>query len=434
MSYSLSRARRARDSRYRYRRRIIDILHVLCKYSTRGPLLNGTFLRSLLGHSTHTLFYDSTQQTQSNSVHFSFLDFTDEDDLQVTPVDPLFQPQAGIANGIEVFNSGKSVLFAVNHDTALDRKTKMILKITVKKRMPDCIKPDVLVGTSELNLSHEYAALRIETLQYWKKGITISKVFDNNLVLLHNGRASANIDVYVKISGYGQTIVTEFDAPMMRDPSTFIFGAGEIDRTLSYKCRKVDPYTVDLTKDSSKDLRDPKTCSICIPERQLCIPCEKLGAVQERDEKTYRREDKRKLRDTPSKDQIRCRSGERHSSELCGKPVVLKVSGLFDNGDNGKKPTVTVTDEAAARNLGDPTDPDYDIFVLRIGKKGLVGADEKSDIQLEMKTPKGPERRPPIRYETRDMQTELDKVEPPKEKKKKKKKNDHRRIALKMES
>lgn len=54
----------------------------------------------------------------------------------------------------------------------------------------------------------------------------------------------------------------------------------------------------------------------------------------------------------------------------------------------------------------DSSNPDHDIFVLRIGKKGLVGVGEKSDIQLEMKTPKGPERRPPIRYETRDVQTD----------------------------
>lgn len=100
--------------------------------------------------------------------------------------------------------------------------------------------------------------------------------------------------------------------------------------------------------------------------------------------------------------------------------MVLKVSGLFDSSDSGKKPTVTVTDETAGTD--EPIDPDYDVFVLRIGKKGLVGAGEKSDIQLEMKTPKGPERRPPIRYETRDMQTDHEEVEPLKEVRKKKKK------------
>lgn len=104
--------------------------------------------------------------------------------------------------------------------------------------------------------------------------------------------------------------------------------------------------------------------------------------------------------------------------------MVLKVSGLFDNGDiSGKKPTVTVAAESTATKSGESSDPDHDIFVLRIGKKGLVGIGEKSDIQLEMKTPKGLERRPPIRYETRDMQTEKYEEKLPKDKKKKKKKN-----------
>lgn len=101
--------------------------------------------------------------------------------------------------------------------------------------------------------------------------------------------------------------------------------------------------------------------------------------------------------------------------------MVLKVSGLFDNGDiDGKKPTVTLAGESTAAK-GESSDPDHDIFVLRIGKKGLVGIGEKSDIQLEMKTPKGLERRPPIRYETRDMQTEKYEEEAPKERKKIKK-------------
>jgi len=100
--------------------------------------------------------------------------------------------------------------------------------------------------------------------------------------------------------------------------------------------------------------------------------------------------------------------------------VVLKVSGLFDC-DDSKKPTVTVCDKGTT----DASTSEYDIFVLRIGKKGLVGADEKSDIQLEMKTPKGPERRPPIRYETRDMQTEV--AKPPVLKLKKKKKRSKKR-------
>lgn len=115
----------------------------------------------------------------------------------------------------------------------------------------------------------------------------------------------------------------------------------------------------------------------------------------------------------------------RDSSQPCGKPIILKVSGIFDNSDGvseKKKPTVTVAadgcycDDSAATK-SDSAEPDHDIFILRIGKKGLVGAGEKSDIQLEMKTPKGPEKGPPIRYETRDIQTDIE-AKPLKEKKK----------------
>ncbi|XP_077270533.1 uncharacterized protein LOC143901816 [Temnothorax americanus] len=355
------------------------------------------------------------------SVHFGFLDFVDENDLMVTPVDPLFQPQVGIVNEVEIFNVGKSVLFTIDSEAAVNRTIKMILKITVKKQMPDAIKPDVLVGTGELDLSGQYAALRIEMMQDWKNSVTTSKEFDGQVPLTYNGNLSGNLDIFVRISGLGQMIVTEFDAPIAQDPSTFVFGAREADRILLYKCREVDSHAIDIFKDSSEDLQSPIICPVCIPEKYPCIPCGKLAAVEERVEKIREKEDdrmiERKLKDKPSKGSVQC-----SPSLPCGKPVVLKVSGLFDNGDGiaKKKPTVTVAAESAASKSGDPFDPDHDIFVLRIGKKGLVGVGEKSDIQLEMKTPKGPERRPPIRYETRDVQTEGHDEEPLKLKDKKK--------------
>lgn len=129
------------------------------------------------------------------SVHFGFLDFVNENDLVITPVDPLFQPQVGIINEVEVFNVGKSVLFAINSEAAMNRAAKMILKLTVKKQMPDAIKPDVLVGTGELDLSGQYAALRIEMIQDWKNNVTTSKEFEDQVPLLYNGNLSGNLDI-----------------------------------------------------------------------------------------------------------------------------------------------------------------------------------------------------------------------------------------------
>lgn len=230
------------------------------------------------------------------SVHFEFLDFVDVNELMVTPVDPLFQPQVSVVNEVEIFNVGKSVLFAIDSEAAMNRMIKMILKITVKKQMPDAIKPDVLVGTGELDLSGQYAALRIEMMQDWKNSVTVSKEFDGQVPLTYNGNLSGNLDVFVRISGLGQTIVTDFDAPIAQDPLTFIFGTGEVERIL-YKCREVDSHTIDVFEDSSEDIQKSITCPVYIPEKYPCVPCGKLAAVEKRDEKIRKKGDDRKLKD-----------------------------------------------------------------------------------------------------------------------------------------
>lgn len=217
-------------------------------------------------------------------VRFGFLDFLDEDDLQVTPVDSLFQPQAGAAYGAEVFNVGKSVLFAVDFDAVTDRNAKMILEIRVIKRMPEDVKPNILVGMGTLDLSDQYAALRMETLQCWRKGVTTSKVFDGRVPLIGS---KDSLDVFVRMSVFGQTIVTEFDAPASRDLTTFVFSAEETDEPLAYKCRKVDSSTVDLFED-----RRSAKCPVCLPERYPCVPCGKMTSAVEERETRDKRDDK----------------------------------------------------------------------------------------------------------------------------------------------
>ncbi|KAL0102325.1 hypothetical protein PUN28_018691 [Cardiocondyla obscurior] len=340
------------------------------------------------------------------SIYFEILDFVDENDLTLTSVDPFFQSQVDVVNEVQVFNVGKSVLFAIDSETAMNPIIKMILKIKVKKQMPDDIKPDVLVGTGELDLSKQFAALRIEMMQDWNN-IT-SKEFDGQIPLIYNGKLSANLDIFVRISSLGQINVTEFDIPTTDDPSTFVFGTREANQRSSYKCREVNSRSIDILKNSSQDLQKSVTYSTYMPEKYSCVPCGKLGAVEEIEYKTKKEKKdniaEKKLANILSKSSLRCSPYQPYS-----KSVVLKISRLFDtdeDNENRRKPTVTVVTESEATKSSDSPDLDHDIFVLRIGKKGLVGVGEKADIQLEMKTPKGPEKRPPIRYETRDTQTE----------------------------
>ncbi|XP_012244186.1 uncharacterized protein LOC105681117 [Bombus impatiens] len=360
------------------------------------------------------------------TISVEFLNFTGRNGIEITPVDPLFQPQAGVADDIEYFFCGRSVMFAIDQYTVVNKDLDLIIKLCVEKKMPECVKPDVLIGNGELDISKHFAALRKEMLQCWHKMAPPPKVFEGEVPVIYNENTIGDICMFVRISAFGQTIVTEFDAPPDRTISSYIFKGGDCnEKSPTYKCRIVDPHVADVCRESKDELlKDGPPCRVCIKEQHPCTPCgQPIGATlkpnvscKQISEVTHVTTSKPNICSDVHK-QAGLIQSSRGPVQPCGKAVVLKVSGILDTGQD-KKPTVTVAPESEATP---DTDPDHDVFVLRIGKKGIVGAGEKSDIQLEMKTPKGPERGPPIRCETREMQTD-DKVYKKTHAKKKKKK------------
>lgn len=366
------------------------------------------------------------------TITVEFLNFTGNDSIEITPVDPLFHPQAGVADDVEYFYSGRSVMFAIDQYTVVNRLYELIIKLCVEKKMPEGIKPDVLVGSGELDLSKHFAALRKEMLQCWHKLTPPPKVFEGEVPLIYNDSIIGCVCVFVRLSAFGQTIVTEFDAPPDRTVSSYIFKGDDCkEKSPAYKCRIVDSCTADVCRDSLDELhKGGPPCQVCVPDQHPCTPCMRpTGATLKPNvigDTATERPASAAARPTRSKPEM-CSDvqkqpgliqSSRGPAQPCGKAVVLKVSGILDTGQD-RKPTVTVAPETDATTEPGPCDPDHDVFVLRIGKKGIVGAGEKSDIQLEMRTPKGPERGPPIRCETREIQTE-DK----KDKRKKRKKKD----------
>lgn len=363
------------------------------------------------------------------TISVEFLHFTGEKGIEITPVDPMFQPQAGVADDVEYFFSGRSVMFAIDQYTVINKILDLIIKLCVQKKMPEGVKPDVLVGNGELDLSKYFAALRKEMLQCWHKMIPPPKVFEGEVPLMYNDNVIGGICMFVRISAFGQTIVTEFEAPPDRTVSSYIFRGDECnEKSPVYKCRIVDSKIEDVCRDSKDELlKDGPPCRVCIKEEHPCSPCGvPIGATLKPNVSRKQICETAPVTSSRSKPDtcadVQKQAGLIQSSrgpmQPCGKAVVLKVSGILDTGQD-KKPTVTVAPECEATGP-DVSDPDHDVFVLRIGKKGIVGAGEKSDIQLEMKTPKGPEKGPPIRCETREMQTD-DKKGKKKRKKKKKK-------------
>lgn len=83
-------------------------------------------------------------------------------------------------------------------------------------------------------------------------------------------------------------------------------------------------------------------------------------------------------------------------------PFGFKVSGCPNGANNITviPPTNTRPDGMQVTEI---SDPNKDIFVLRIGKKS-EGNDQKSNLELELVTPKAVDRKPPPKLETRETQ------------------------------
>lgn len=103
-------------------------------------------------------------------------------------------------------------------------------------------------------------------------------------------------------------------------------------------------------------------------------------------------------------------------------PFSFKMAGCGRAQDNNVvvvPPCATAPDGTQYTEI---SDPDRDVFILRIGKKS-EGTDKKNNLELELCTPKGPDLKPPPKKETRDTQyNECDIKEEGKDKKEKGKK------------
>ena len=91
--------------------------------------------------------------------------FSQDEELQLTPVDPLFEPQSGIAESVEHFYAGRSVLFALGRDVVTDSCKEFKLRLNVVKKMPQDIRPDILVGKAVVDMTLPFAALRKEVME-----------------------------------------------------------------------------------------------------------------------------------------------------------------------------------------------------------------------------------------------------------------------------
>ncbi|KAK0180803.1 hypothetical protein PV327_003148 [Microctonus hyperodae] len=328
-------------------------------------------------------------------------------DVEVKPVDQKFLQSSGDSSikNTEHFYSGRSVLFALPYRIVVDKNTELKISITICKIMPVGQKPDITVATGELDMTEQFAGLRKEMFNCWHHDIPPPKCFEGDVQLNYQNEPAAVALIFARISAFGQSIITEFESPCYNSTSSsFIFkGDEKYDKTVAYKCQIVRQGQMNISKDSLVSNRLIKKSSIFSHNNvHLNQITSDKNIITQKNQGDYEiSKSKVTVKSIENKDKI-VQSHRDKLDKPCGNPVVLKVSGLLmDENGNVNKPTVTVGDES------DKTD-DHDVFILRIGKKGIVGEGEKSDIQLEMRTPKGPIKRPPIRYETREIQTDVE--------------------------
>ncbi|CAG5081855.1 Protein of unknown function [Cotesia congregata] len=295
------------------------------------------------------------------------------DAIEITPahqqLSPLARPAIG-ARDVEKFYSGRSILFAIPQTVVVNKNAEFKINLRVYKKMPADIHPDVLIGTGELDITNEFTGLRKEMFDCWNCDVPPPKNYEGPVEIYHNNQLAAFVLAYVRISSFGQSIVTAFDAPATKTGS-FIFRSEFMDQeALAYNCRLISQSLFNLKARQRSNLQlDPPFC------RENYCPHQDGGD-----------------KDSGGENKAQARGFE--SPAPFSQPLVLKVSGMIDQEGNF--------------NDACHQDADFDVFVLRIGKKGLVGEEEKSDIQIELRTPKALVDTLPVRCETREIQTEAE--------------------------
>lgn len=305
------------------------------------------------------------------SILLQFLGIQNES-IEITPahqqLSPLARPGIG-ARDVEKFYSGRSILFAIPQTVVVNKNAEFKINLRVYKKMPADIHPDVLIGTGELDITNEFAGLRKEMFDCWNCDVPPPKNYEGPVEIYHNNQLAAFVLAYVRISSFGQSIVTAFDAPAT-ETGSYIFRSEVMDQeALAYNCRLVSQSLFNLKANQRSNFQlDPPFC------RENYCPRQNGGDKD----------------DSGGDNTAQARSFE--SPAPPSQPLVLKVSGMIDKEGNF--------------NEDSHQDGDFDVFVLRIGKKGLVSEEEKSDIQIELRTPKAFVDTLPVRCETREIQTE----------------------------
>ncbi|KAL0280162.1 UNVERIFIED_CONTAM: hypothetical protein PYX00_001537 [Menopon gallinae] len=327
---------------------------------------------------------------------------------------------------VTLFNSGKSLVFALT-EAQFENPPPVYLEVGAWKEMPHGFRiPNIQLGTARVDLS-ELFRMVFDKYDETPDQLPVAKSIKDSYEMSANGRVTADVGIYIRLTCLGQNIVTEFQkSDGVCNP--FLFKNLESGKVYECKqtgqnkqeapihsCRrstapKADPdpedemyeqiyaeingsaLTVNIEKSKRKAKPKPYRldqfcdCEIPLPPElvegisDLSVSPVCVGK-SEIPEGSVGRCQNKLIFQVPPSDKLAMPDGRNN--------VKYNVSTCYDGEKHGHRfqECFKVFSEGDAVMPSMPNDPDKDVFVLRITKKGK-SAKGKGNLELEFRVPK----------------------------------------------
>lgn len=167
------------------------------------------------------------------SIALSFLHFP-----PMTMGETDMDPERITGENVIPFNCGKSLMFALT-EAQFENPPPVFLSISAKKDMPHAFRfPFLDIGTVKVDLSGLFKLVFDKYDEHPNR--TVSKSIQDTYKLMNpNGKAGAEVKVYVRLTCMGQNIVTEFKRGCdFSDPMLF----KNPESLKTYECKETEPF------------------------------------------------------------------------------------------------------------------------------------------------------------------------------------------------
>ncbi|KZC08360.1 hypothetical protein WN55_09264 [Dufourea novaeangliae] len=134
----------------------------------------------------------------------------------------------------QIFKKGKSCLFALPSIVLQKPLTTFPIKLTVYKKLPPGVLPDVMaIGSYEIEAKALMNAVLSQ--QVFKIPNPCQTIKDTFKISTATGQCVGTVTVYVRASGFGRKIITQFQIPHNRKPYLF----KGVDDSPVFQCKKI---------------------------------------------------------------------------------------------------------------------------------------------------------------------------------------------------